>query len=221
MVFLLLFVPLALAAQRTAADSVVMRCIESDTSTRWQRMSAEWSRETTWTNDSLRRVLIQLAEEDQRIRSGAGIADSMQNAAFVARMRQRDSIDLVRLKEIVARFGWPTKSMVGAAGASAAFLIAQHNESYQPEVLRMLHALPPGEAQTSEVAMMEDRLNTRGGKAQRYGSQLKPVTGPVAEFYPIEDVSRLEERRASVGLPPMSVYICMMQGFMGREVKAP
>jgi hypothetical protein len=69
--------------------------------------------------------------------------------------------------------------------------------------------------------MLEDRVRAHSGRPQRYGSQLKPETGPQLEFYPIDSVQRLDARRAAVGLPPMSVYLCMMSGFTGRSAKFP
>jgi len=210
-------------AQQSAADSIVGACIANDTATAWQRISQEWNTERpgSWSNDSLRRVLIAMAEEDQAVRPATGFTDSMKSPAFVRRMAVRDSIGLARLREIIKRFGWPTRSMVGARGASAAFLIAQHNEAIQPEALRLMLALPPGEVQGSELAMLEDRIRAFSGRPQRFGSQLKPPAGELLEFYPIDSVSRLEARRAAVGLPPMSVYLCMMRGFTGRSAKFP
>src|SRR5688500_6196905 len=116
----LVFPAMALA-QQSAGDSIVAACMARDTSTAWQRASLAWSTERPagWTNDSLRRVLIQMAEEDQAVRPATGFADSMKNPAFMRRMAVQDSVGLVRLREIVRRFGWPTKSMVGARGASA------------------------------------------------------------------------------------------------------
>jgi hypothetical protein len=145
----------------------------------------------------------------------------MKNPAFARRMAERDSVGLVRLREIVRRFGWPTKAMVGARGASAAFLIAQHNAEFQPEAFRLMQALPSGEVNQSELAMLQDRLLAHNGQPQKYATQLKPVTGDVMEFYPIDSVSRVDARRAAVGLPPMPVYLCMMQGFEGRSAKYP
>ena len=210
-------------AQQSAADSIVSACFANDTATAWQMISQEWNTERpgSWSNDSLRRVLIAMAEEDQAVRPVTGYADSIKSPTFVRRMAERDSIGLARLREIIRRFGWPTRSMVGARGASAAFLIAQHNEAIQPEALRLMLALPPGEVQGSELAMLEDRIRAFSGRPQRFGSQLKPPAGELLEFYPIDSVSRLEARRAAVGLPPMSVYLCMMKGFTGRAPKFP
>ena len=213
--------PSLVGAQKSVADSIVGACVERDTSTAWMRLSQAWTTETSWSNDSLRRVLIAMGEEDQAVRPATGFADSMKSPAFVRRLARQDSSDEARLREIVRRFGWPTKSMVGARGASAAFLVAQHNSAIQSEALRLMLALPAGEVQGSELAMLEDRIRAYSGLPQRYGSQLKPQTGELLEFYPIDSVSRLEARRAAVGLPPMSVYLCMMRGFTGRAAKFP
>ena len=211
------------AQAQQSADDVVERCFTRDSATAWIRMGQEWARETpgSWTNDSLRSVLIALGQADQAVRAGTALADSMKSHAFVLRMTRQDSIGAMAMREIVRRFGWPTKTMVGARGASAAFLIAQHNVGLQEEALRLMWALPPGEVQRSELAMLEDRWRVSRGEPQRYGTQLKPDADPMAEFFPIDSLARLGERRAEVGLPPMPVYLCMIRAMMGREVRYP
>ena len=206
--------------QQPDADAVVERCVTRDTATAWQLKSAEWSREApgSWTNDSLRNVLIAMGIADQAVRPTTGWADSIRNPAFVQRMHAQDSINAQQLREIIDRFGWPTKTMVGARGASAAFLVAQHNASLQSLALRLMRALPPREVQQSELAMLEDRLLVAQGKPQKYGTQLN-VDG--TEFAPVDSLERLEERRAEAGLPPMRVYLCMIRGFTGREARPP
>jgi hypothetical protein len=199
--------PLAPAAAQSHADSIVSACVAAAPAGKWMEMGAAWSAEVpgSWTNDSLRRVLIAIGDSDQAVRQGP-FADSMKSQAWTRRMAVRDSIDLLHLKAIVAQFGWPSKSMVGAKGEEAAFVVAQHNLSYQPKAIRL---------------MKEDRMLTVSGRPQRYATQLKPPAGGVSEFYPIDSVGRVEARRAAVGLPPMSVYLCMMRGLTGRAVNYP
>jgi hypothetical protein len=221
-VALVVLTPLVAHAQQSEG-AIVERCITRDSATAWMRMSQEWSRETpgAWTNDSLRNVLIALALADQAVRPTTGVADSMKSHAFVLRMTRQDSIGAMAMREIVRRFGWPTKTMVGARGASAAFLIAQHNVGLQEEALRLMWALPPGEVQRSELAMLEDRWRVSRGEPQRYGTQVRADTSAMAEFYPIDSLARLGERRAEVGLPPMPVYLCVIRAMMGRAVRYP
>jgi hypothetical protein len=212
------------AAQGSALDSVVAACAARDTSTAWQRVSAAWTdeRDSTWSNDSLRRQLIALGQRDQAVRDAPAIADSMADTAFVRRMAQRDSADAAELRAIIARYGWPGRSLVGAKGASAAWIVAQHNPSLEHEALRLMRALPAGEVSPGDLAMLEDRVRVHDGQPQRYGTQLhQGDDGRTLVFDPIEDVAHLDERRAAAGLPPMPVYRCMMRAYSGREVPPP
>jgi hypothetical protein len=211
--------PIGLAAQQTHADSVVAACTQRDTSTAWLRVQSAWRDDTSrhWTNDSLRLRLLDLARADQEVRDVPGITDSMQDSAFVGRMMARDSADSAALRAIIDRYGWPARSLVGADGASAAWLVAQHIYGLQPEVLRRMQALPEGEVSPTDMAMLEDRVNVHQGKPQRFGTQLNRDN----EFDPIADAAHLDARRAAVGLPPLSVYLCMMRSFTGHAVKDP
>jgi Family of unknown function (DUF6624) len=195
----------------------------ADTNTHWQQVSSAWTNEAglTWSNDSLRTALLALAARDQSVRQPGQLADSMDTANFRARMRTTDSLDAAALRVILDRFGWPTRSMVGSKGASAAFLIAQHNEALQHEVLGLMQALPPSEVSPGERAMLEDRVRVHDGQPQRYGTQLTLDSGSVMRFDPIEDIAHLDARRVEVGLPPIPVYICMMRAFYGRQVVWP
>jgi len=64
-----------------------------------------------------------------------------------------------------------------------------------------------GEILSSNLAILEDRINVREGRKQTYGSQATAdqQTGKPF-FYPIDDLDHLEERRKRMGLDPMSVY---------------
>jgi hypothetical protein len=119
------------------------------------------------------------------------------------------------------RFGWPTKSMVGAKGASAAFVIAQHNPSLHHRVLALMQALPASEVSVGERAMLEDRVRVRDGLPQRFGTQASWDSTGVMHFDPIEDLEHLDARRVEVGLPPMPVYICVLQATYGRKLAWP
>ena len=211
------------AAQSQNADSALNACLATDTTTGWQGVASAWADESglTWSNDPLRQRLLRLAERDQSVRQAGQLADSLDTADFRRRMRVVDSTNATALRDIIDRFGWPTKSMVGPKGASAAFLIAQHNERLQHEVLALMQALPPGEVAPGERAMLEDRVRVRDGLPQRYGTQLTWDSTGVMRFDPIEDLDHLDARRVEVGLPPIPVYICMMRAVYGRQVAWP
>lgn len=212
------------AAQSIGADSALNACVEHDTTAAWRQISAAWENESGqhWSNDPLRRQLLALGKADQAVRSGPGLSDSLHDSGFIRRMQVRDSLDAAALREIIARYGWPTRSLVGAKGTSAAFLIAQHNDSLQPEALRLMRALPAGEVSRSDLALLEDRVRVNQGKPQLYGSQLKDSKdGKSLVFDPIDDVEHFDARRASVGLQPLPLYICFMHAVSGRDIQDP
>lgn len=215
----ILAAPASGAAQQSHADSVVSACVAGDTATRWQQVQAAWSADTTrrWTNDSLRLALLALAHADQAVRDVPNIADSMRDTSFTRRMATRDAADSAALRSIIDRYGWPARTLVGPDGASAAWQVAQHIYGLQHEVLRRMRALPPGEVSPTNEAMLEDRVLVSDSQPQRYGTQL--TWG--GEFRPIADIAHLDARRADVGLPPLSVYLCMMKGLTGLDVKDP
>lgn len=124
-------------------------------------------------------------------------------------MRQTDSINTIRVCEILDTKGWLGPKEVGEDGSSVLFLVIQHaslqlQEKYLP---MMRQAVKDGKAIGSELALLEDRVLMRNGKKQIYGSQVHHDydTGETY-FFPIEDVDHVDERRATMGLGPLSEY---------------
>ncbi len=217
--------PRAAAAQQPPAlDSIADACMAADTGTRWREVAAEWKAHAgdPGTDDTLKAHLLALGERDQELRRMAGMVDSLRSEGFARRLMAADSANSAALAAIMARHGWPTPSMVGRDAASAAFLIAQHSDGLQEEALRLMRALPRSEVSGQDLALLQDRVLTGQGKAQRYGTQLTvSADGQSLAFSPIEDVEHVDERRAEVGLFPLSVYRCILEGAYGRPVAAP
>lgn len=119
-----------------------------------------------------------------------------------------DAANIKRLAEIVDAFGWPGVRFAGAASGTA-FLVLQHaDHPSQRKYLPLLReAVRRHDAVGSDLAMLEDRVRVADGKPQLYGTQLK--TNPL-RFEPIEDEAHVDERRSSVGLPPLAEYAKML-----------
>jgi hypothetical protein len=128
-----------------------------------------------------------------------------------------------RIREILATHGWPGISRVGPEAANAAFLLVQHtaDNALQAEALGLMQAAPPGEVSLPDLALLTDRVRVRQGLPQLYGSQFSAVDGRwIAD--PIDDIAHLDERRASMGLPPMADYVRMIAEMTGgAEVVVP
>ena len=104
--------------------------------------------------------------------------------------------------------GWPTVAEVGEEGQRAAWLIVQHAISqpqFQRQCLALLQAaVARGEAPASQVAILTDRIRVLEGRPQLYGTQFDWDAKGQMSPLPIEDTSRVEERRAQVGLESLT-----------------
>ena len=173
---------------------------------------------------SLRRELLKMDEEDQRHRTA--LFELMKKLSepgggrlmneFVALTKKQDALDAKnrrKLDRIVARYGWPTKSMVGEEASKVAFIIAQHGDLvYRKKYFPLVKAAAAkGEARPADAAMMEDGILMKEGKKQIYGTamQTEDVTKGL-QLWPIENEEEVDARRAAVGLPPMSEFFKAM-----------
>lgn len=182
-----------------------------DSTAPWARANRAWSAEAglTWSNDSLRRVLLAMRDRDQAIRANFG--ERVGDTAYVRELMARDSALAEDMRGILDRFGLPTRSLVGPAGSDAAMLVVQHNWSLQERVLAMAHPLPGGEISPQALAMLEDRVLVHQGKPQRYGTQFSSGTDGLFRFDRTDSTAGLADRRERAGLPPLAVYVCLME----------
>jgi uncharacterized protein DUF6624 len=175
----------------------------------------------TSSSEAVRRELVRIGEDDQKRRQEmmelmdrvAG-SDSEKLAKkwkqAVDRQNELDGKNRQRLDEIVKEHGWPKRSVFGDEASGVAFLIVQHAElDYQKKYLPLIkEAVAQKEARRSDLAMLEDRILTREGKKQVYGTQLRlNQTTQRMELYPIEDEANVDNRREAAGLEPLAEYL--------------
>ena len=173
-------------------------------------------------NAKLSEELIRLGLLDQTVRVGY-TAQVLSDTAYLRASLVIDSVLTRRLRRIVAEHGWPGVSVVGREAAQAAFLIVQHSPSdaFQRESLPLLEAaVAAGEASGADVAMLTDRIRVHDGKPQLYGTQFR-IVDEVLVAYPIEDIMKLDDRRAAVGLMPMNDYAQLLRGTYRGVVRWP
>ncbi len=117
--------------------------------------------------------------------------------------------NLMELKTIIKKNGWPMISDVGKKAALSAFLVIQHGDyeaqkKYEPLIEA---AANKGEADWSDVALLIDRIRVHENKPQLYGSQVRfNETTKQYEPEPIEDEQNLDIRRTKVGLGTATNY---------------
>ena len=142
---------------------------------------------------------------DQKARAFA-IGDQPTDAE-IDWMRQVDQDNTAWLESAVAEHGWPGFRLVGAQGASSAWLLAQHADR-RPELQRcwltlLEAAVQAGDASHKDLAYLQDRVATHERIPQRHGTQWLGSGGKSA-LAPLADPRRVNEYRAAVGLDPLN-----------------
>ena len=127
---------------------------------------------------------------------------------FKVTMREKDSINLIQIRQIISEKGWLGPEVVGAIGVQTQWLVIQHADlKTQIEFLPVLEkAAIDGKLLFKDLAFLKDRIALRHGKKQLYGSQLVNIKG---KNYPLslESPQNIENQRSSVWLESMSSYL--------------
>lgn len=166
-------------------------------------------------NKSLVSVLDTIFNEDQNYRHQVdSIArqrgwQAAEITPLLLIIKYKDSINLIKVKNIIDKDGWLGPDVIGDQGSTTLFLVIQHSdletqEKYLP-VLRA--AVESAKAKPSALAYLEDRVAIAQGKKQVYGTQIKrdETTGKYS-IEPIDDEPNVNKRRASVGLERLEEY---------------
>ena len=161
-------------------------------------------------SEVLRQELLGMRERDQKVREGFSITMSEETMTAIMAV---DGEHLGRLKEIVRQYGWPGRSLVGADGAEAAWLLVQHAPSpFMKHCLPLLEdAVEAGESEAKHYAYLDDRVQVQDGNLQRYGTQYKFSPEGVLEREPLSDPQSVDQRRAALGLPTMEEYEAILK----------
>lgn len=120
-----------------------------------------------------------------------------------------------RLGRIVAQFGWPTQTLVGDDGATAAWAIAQHSDldpEFQRQMLELMrNAAAAGEADPGELAYLIDRVAANAGQSQTYGTQIGCTADGKPQLATLAEPDRVDELRTEAGLPPLEEYLAELE----------
>lgn len=148
-----------------------------------------------------------MRSEDLSVRQE--LMDSGQlGGTYVPRMEAVHIKNAARLRELIDQYGWPAEDIAGKDGAEAAWLIAQHavgEPNFQKHVLQLLNdCAARGRTPAWHAAYLEDRIAMYEGRPQRFGSQwIDDSRDGRARPWKLSDPGRVNEFRASVGLPPL------------------
>jgi len=123
-----------------------------------------------------------------------------------------DSLNQIKLKMIIEKYGFPTLDMVGKHAVEGVFYIIQHADrdaEWQKSQLPYIEiAVNNGDIDKSKYAYLYDRIKVNSGKKQLYGTQFEEVDfdNKTTKLRPTEDIKNLDKRRMQLGLSPIEFY---------------
>jgi hypothetical protein len=202
--------PLAAGAQSKPANASAKTCgwTASDA---WVQRQAEFFDDSKhdWSDDTLRTALLQAAGLGASITAPVqlGVQVDGRSAALGAGAAAMTE----RLKTLAAQRGstWPTRSVVGAAGVHAVYLLSQSDTGLARNVLHRMMEAGPAESPAADVATFEDHMRLIWGRKQIYGTQFRLDANGNVALAPMEDSAHADLRREDAGLPPFKIGLCI------------
>lgn len=156
-----------------------------------------------------RALLMDLGQRDQALRtglSGCHRQPTAERPSCFQRMRDTDVEHMAELHALLWSRGWPLASRVGEDAAFNAFLVIQHaHPGVQAAALPAVTvSVWQGELRPAALALLTDRVLTRAGQPQRYGTQsMRWPLWPATVRLPVLEPEKLDERRLAIGLSPL------------------
>jgi len=161
-------------------------------------------------------ILDTIYQEDQKYRQQINVVKekygwkSDEMKAHWKLINKKDSINLIKIQEILDERGWLGSDIIGDQGNKTIFLVIQHSDlEIQEKYLPMMRdAVKNGHAKASGLALLVDRVAIRKGEKQTYGSQVGMDQETKEYFvFPLLDPDNVDVRRAEVGLGKLHDYL--------------
>jgi hypothetical protein len=199
----------AQAAKKNAPSGASCAINPSDP---WVRRQADWFDESRhdWKDDTLRTVLLAAAGLTPPLKAPVQLGVHVEGREPPVGPTANEMTS--RLKAIAAARGsaWPGRSVVGAAGTHAVFLLAQRDTGLARVALRRMMEAGPEESFAADVATLEDQFRlAQQGRKQLVGTQFKLDASGNVVLAPMEDSAHADLRREGSGLPPFTLGLCL------------
>ena len=171
-------------------------------------------------NEELIHQLDSMVKADQNARSlvrriNNGEIDSLNSNFALNQMVHIDSLNHPLLEAIFKKYGYPGFDIAGEKGSHDFWLLVQHQD-YFPEfqdsvLLAMKVQVDKGNAPKDNYAYLVDRVMLKKENMQLYGTQMQ-LNADSSSYEPrtLKYPDRVDVLRKTMGLPPMSAYIEIM-----------
>lgn len=169
-------------------------------------------------NQELAQELQEMVQIDQLAASNAFPPEKFSHLSQEEWEAFKDSIfrnHQKRAEKILEKYGFVGYDLAGKEGSRNFWLIVQHsdhNPAFQNEALeRMEIEVKKENAEPSSFGLLVDRVKLNTGEKQIYGTQVAYDTN-TGQAYPktLADSSNVNQRRKSIGLEPLEIYLNRM-----------
>jgi len=194
----------AQSAKKSAACTV-------NPSDAWVKRQAEWLDDSKhdWKNDSLRTALLAAAGLTAPLKAPAQVGVHVEGREPALGPTAGEMTNQLKSLATTRGSAWPGKSLVGAAGMHAVFLLAERDTGLARVALHRLMEAGPDESLAADVATLEDQFRLSQGRKQIQGTQFKLDASGHVVLAPMEDSAHADMRREGSGLPPFKLGICL------------
>lgn len=113
----------------------------------------------------------------------------------------------LRIHDLITNHGFPFLDENSLKAYRAAFLAVQHSNNIRimKHVIELFKDKTNKETIQGDIAYLIDRVNILQNLPQVYGTQYRKVENNV-EFFDVEDIENLDQRRKEVGLGSFAEY---------------
>ncbi|MBU3010697.1 hypothetical protein KO506_04750 [Polaribacter vadi] len=115
-----------------------------------------------------------------------------------------------KVKNILDKYGWPTKEIAGEQGNWTICNVIQHadNEIRIQYLPMMRQAVKDKKLEPRFLVRAEDRIATEKGDLQIYGGQMKyyPATKSF-NLWPVFEPENIDKRRTAIGLDSIAIFL--------------
>ncbi len=120
---------------------------------------------------------------------------------------RQDSINQQTVAQVLDRYGWPTEELISEKASKAIFYVIQHAPlAFQLKYAGLVDSAFHRKAIIPlEYAFFVDRLRTRQGMAQLYGTQHEMDNLGNRYLYPVQNWYEVNNLREQYGIPPLDL----------------
>ncbi|MDR0603441.1 MAG: tetratricopeptide repeat protein [Bacteroidales bacterium] len=167
-------------------------------------------------NKELKEILHNMKLKDQYMRhQGYDSVSACCSEQVSSYWYKVDSTNTKKLSDIIDKYGYPNREIVGFDGENNAWLIAQHADhdtAFQVKVLRLIYKnSKSGKVNPHHYPYLLDRILVNKGLKQIFGTQMDNDKNNDIMPYPLENEAIVDNLRRCFGLNSLEEYTGFMQ----------